>query len=280
MKLGELASVGIALSLLLTGCAGSTPKASQSPTSSATESSLAAEGALVTDETEIAAFKKAVLDSCARATKDGLIVEILSEDKTIYRAPSKQEFGSPSGADQITRIGSKYELGGWPSGDPLCGEAAWVENIDYHAKNDPSNEAGDYELRKVSEGDFQWTVHRGSPSFNPYGIQIKGGSVVRISTNNDFVYDISYGPFNADIKQAYKKTLTASGYQYMYLGDQLWGMTLAKAEAFCKKNGLTLVVAEKDNVMLMPSGTQGGPFDPKRMNLNIMSGKIVGVWPG
>jgi hypothetical protein len=32
--------------------------------------------------------------------------------------------------------------------------------------------------------------------------------------------------------------------------------------------------------MLMPSGTQGGPFDPKRMNVNIMSGKIVGVWPG
>ena len=66
----------------------------------------------------------------------------------------------------------------------------------------------------------------------------------------------------------------------MYLGDQLWGMTLAKAQAFCKKNGLKLVVAEKDNVMLMPSGTQGGPFDPKRMNVNIMSGKIVGVWPG
>jgi hypothetical protein len=123
-------------------------------------------------------------------------------------------------------------------------------------------------------------VHRGSPEFSPYEIEIKDGSVVRISTNNGFVYDISYGPFNADIKQAYKKTLTASGYQYMYLGDQLWGMTLAKAEAFCKKNGLTLVVAEKDNVMLMPSGTQGGPFDPKRMNLNIMSGKIVGVWPG
>ena len=80
--------------------------------------------------------------------------------------------------------------------------------------------------------------------------------------------------------QAYKKTLTASGYQYMYLGDQLWGMTLAKAQAFCKKNGLTFVVAEEDNVMLMPSGTQGGPFNPKRMNLNIMSGKIVGVWPG
>ena len=87
-------------------------------------------------------------------------------------------------------------------------------------------------------------------------------------------------PFNAEIKQAYKKTLTASGYQYMYLGDQLWGMTLAKAQAFCKKHGLKLVVAEKDNVMLMPSGTQGGPFDPKRMNLNIMGGKIVGVWPG
>jgi hypothetical protein len=280
MNLGKLSVAAIALTLALSGCASSTPKASQSPTSSATESSLAAEGVVVTDETEIEEFKKAVLASCDRANKDGLIVDILSEGETIYRAPSKQEIGSPSGADQITRIGSKYQLGGWPSGDPLCGEALWVENINDHAKNDPSNEAGDYELRKVSEGDFQWSVHRGSPSFNPYGIQIKDGSVVQISTNNGFVYDISYGPVNAEIKQAYKKTLTASGYQYMYLGDQLWGMTLAKAQAFCKKNGLKLVVAEEDNVMLMPSGTQGGPFDPKRMNVNIMSGKIVGVWPG
>ena len=235
-------AAAIAVTLALSGCASSTPKASQSPTSSATESSVAAGGDVVTNEAEIEAFKKAVLDSCDRANKDGLIVDILSEGETIYRAPSSQD-GSPSGADQITRIGSKYQLGGWPSGDPLCGEALWVENINDHAKNDPSNEAGDYELRKVSEGDFQWSVHRGSPSFNPYGIQIKDGSVVQISTNNGFVYDISYGPFNAEIKQAYKKTLTAAGYQYMYLGDQLWGMTLAKAQAFCKKNGLKLVVA-------------------------------------
>ena len=277
MKIGKLASVGIALALVLTGCASPSPKASQSPTSTPSETTAA--GTPITDEKTIQAFMDTVTKSCERAKEFGLAVEIPDRNEAIFTSATKQEFSSPSGSDMITRSGTKYELGGWPSGDPLCGEAGWVKNVEHYAKDDPTNEAGDYALSQISQTEYAWTVHRGSPEFNPYAIEIKDGWVTRISANGGYVYEISYGPLSKEIQAAFKKTLAAAGHQYMHLGDQLWNMTFAQAKVFCRKHGLTLVKAEEDNVMLMPSGT-AGPFNPKRMNVNVMSGKIVGIWPG
>lgn len=286
MKLGRVAFAAIALALALAGCMSPAPSATklpEQPQASAVASPTEhenVEGKVVVDEAQVEAFTKVILASCKRANDNGLIVDIIGEDKTIYRATTLLGVASPSGSDQFTRIGSKFELGGWPDGDPLCSEAAAIQNVAYYAKNDPTNGAAKSILREVSSSEFKWAVHRGSADLNFYTVQITNALVSRIESNKGVVYEISYGPFEVQIEQTFKKVLNASGYQYMYLGDQLWEMALPKAKIFCEKNGLILAVAESDTAQIAPSGDASATFNPKRMNVNVMNGQIVGVWPG
>ena len=273
---------GVLAVVLLTGCApGPTPSGSPSP-SSTPSASPSSNVKVVTGEPKVDEFIAILNASCKQGQNVGLAVAIPKEKQTTYAFPQADYFTYGQPWNMMTKTTDGYEIGGWFSvdGDIVCTEAAYANRL--APKDTPANSDGvtfKYKYVEVKPGTVDWSVNRQSSSLSPVRITHSDGLVTSVEfLTTKYLFEVSYGPFAKAVNDAYKATLVSSAQQYMYLSPPLWGMTLAKAKAYCKKNGLTVVVGMKDGEDFFPSGPPGGISDPKRMIVNIMSGEIVGVW--
>ena len=281
---------GVLAVVLLTGCApsptpsglpspSSTPSASPSP-SSTPSASPSSNVKVVTGEPEVDEFIAILNASCQQGQNVGLAVAIPKEKQTTYAFPQSDYFVYGQSWNMMTKTTDGYEIGGWFDGDVLCNEARLANRV--VPKGTPPNSNGvvfKYKYVETKPGTVDWSVNREMQSFDPVRFTYVNGLVTSVEfSTTKYVFKTSYGPFSKTIKDAYQAALVSSAQQYMYLSPPLWGMTLANAKKYCKKNGLTVVVGMKDGEDFFPSGPPGGISDPKRMIVNIMSGKIVGVW--
>lgn len=271
-------SAGVLAVILLTGCATSNaPDASPSltPSSSPTSSSSAITGEPVVDD-----FIAILNASCKKGKDVGLAAYIPKNKQTTYAFPQSDSFVYGQQWTMMTKTTRGYEVGGWIDGDPVCEEAGYARRV--VPKGTPANANGvvfDYKYVEVKPGTVEWSVYRQAPSFDAVRISYANGLVTSIEyLETKYVFEISYGPFSKAINDAFKAVLISSGQQYMYLTPPMFGMTLAKAKAYAKTKGLTVIVGIEDGEEFYPSGPPGGVSDPKRMIVNIMGGEIVGVW--
>ena len=274
------ASAAVIAVVLLTGCApGPTPSGSPSP-SSTPSASPSSTVKVVTGEPAVDDFIAILNASCKHGQDVGLAVAVPKQKLTTYAFPQSDPFVYGQSWNMMTKTTQGYEIGGWFDGDVLCNEAGYANRV--VPRGTPPNSNGvtfKYKYVEVKPGTVDWSVHRQSQSFDPVRISFANGFVTTVEySTTKYRFDISYGPFTKTVKDAYKTSLISSAQQYMYLSPPLWGMTLAKAKVYCKKNGLTVVVGIEDGEDYFPSGPPGGISDPKRMIVNIMSGEIVGVW--
>jgi hypothetical protein len=271
-------SAGVLAVILLTGCAtNNDPDASPSltPSSSPTSSSKVITGEPVVDD-----FIAILNASCKKGKDVGLAAYIPKIKQTTYAFPQSDSLVYGQSWNMMTKTTRGYEISGWFDGDPACLEASYANRV--VPKGTPANANGvifDYKYVEVKPGTVDWSVHRQSQSFDKVRISYANGLVTSIEyLETKYVFEISYGPFSKTINDAYQTALVSSGQQYMYLTPPMFGMTLAKAKAYAKTKGLTVVVGIEDGEEFYPSGPPGGVSDPKRMIVNIMSGEIVGVW--
>ena len=113
---------------------------------------------------------------------------------------------------------------------------------------------------------------------SPSRIVIKNNLITAITQSNDYGYEFKYGPFTTAVTAAYKKALVASNQQYLPVAEAVWNMTYADARVYLQKHGLKIMLGYKDDVDLYPSGPPAGISDPKRIIVNLIDGKIVGLW--
>jgi hypothetical protein len=255
----------------------SSPSSSATPTPSPSPSSTVK---VITGEPEVDEFIAVLNASCKKGQSDGLAVAIPKMKQTTYAFAQSDFFVYGQSWNMMTKTTDGYEIGGWFDGDVLCNEAAYANRV--VPKGSAPNANGvvfKYKYVEVKPGTVDWSVNREMRSFDPVRFTFVNGLVTSAEfSTTKYVFKTSYGPFSKTIKDAYKAALVSSAQQYMYLSPPLWGMTLAQARVYCQTNGLTVVVGIKDGEDLFPSGPPGGISDPKRMIVNIMSGKIVGVW--
>ncbi len=235
---------------------------------------------MVTGEPVVDEFIAILNASCKQGQTVGLAVAIPKAKQTTYAFPQSDYFVYGQSWNMMTKTTDGYEIGGWFDGDVLCNEASNANRV--VPKGTPPNANGvtfKYKYVEVKPGTVDWSVNREMRSFDPVRFTFVNGLVTSVEfSTTKYVFKTSYGPFSKTIKDAYQAALVSSAQQYMYLSPPLWGMTLTQAKAYCKKKGLTVVVGIEDGEDYFPSGPPGGISDPKRMIVNIMSGKIVGVW--
>ncbi len=279
---------------MLTGCApgptpmpssstSTTPTTSSSPSSSATPTpspSPSSTVKVVTGEIEVDEFIAVLNASCKQGQSVGLSVVIPKVKQTYYQFPQPDIWVYEQSWNMMIKTTDGYEIGGWDDGDVLCNEAAHANRV--VPKGSAPNQYGvvfKYKYVEIKPGTVDWSVNREFQSFDPVRFTFANGLVTSVEyPTTKYVFKTSYGPFSKTIEDAYQAALISSAQQYMYLSPPLWGMTLAEAKAYCKKNGLTVLVGMKDGQDLYPSGPPGGISDPKRMIVYILSGKISGVW--
>ena len=270
---GKLAAL-LASAILLSGCAG---QSNSTPTPTPT---VSLEIKARTGNPDADRLIATLIASCELSKKQDFAVETPSLNSTIYSfaMPSK-----PLPLDdvlhQMAKKDGKYEVSGWPDGNPLCGEAMYADRV--VPLGSPKNNDGivfDYIIKKVSDNVFDWTIYRDSQYRRPYRITLEDNLVRSMKTDNGLVFNFSYDPLPASLEKIHQKILVEANMQYLALGEQMWDMTVPEAKAFCKKHGLTLLVGAEDGTYLFPSGPPGGKSDPKRMIVNTSDGKIVGVW--
>jgi hypothetical protein len=263
-------SAAVVAALLLTGCApGPTPSASPSSTVK-----------VITGEPEVDEFISILNASCKQGQKVGLAVAIPKNKATTYAFPQSDYFVYEQPWNMMTKTPDGYQIGGWSfDGDVLCNEAAIANRV--VPKGSAPNQYGEvfnYKYVEVKPGTVDWSVQREFQSFDPVRFSFANGLVTSVEyPTSKYVLKYSYGPFSKTVDDAYEAALISSGNQYMYLSPPLWGMTLSQAKAYCKKNGLTVVVGVKDGDVFFPSGPPGGISDPKRMIVFIYDGIISGV---
>lgn len=274
MTWGKLGALAVAL-LTLVGCSNTTPR----PTPSPTVEKLVVKK--ITGDAEADRIIAILKSSCDRGKRNGLETYITQTKKTIWAFPQPNFAYSFEWWSQMVDSKGKTELGGWVSGDIVCYESIFAERVvPAGSKPNAQGVTFNYKLVKINDTTFDWSMHRESPDFGTARYTIEGETLkaIRTAGENPFDYQISYGPFPSDIQEKYQKALIAANAQYMYLTPPMYGMTLEQAKAYCKKNGLTLLVAGEDEEMFYPSGPPGGKSDPKRMMVNILNGQISGVW--
>ncbi len=272
MVWGKLATI-VATTLLLAGCSGA-PVAK--PTESPTPTLVVKPQTGDPDADRIIAALSA---SCRLGKSKGMAIEVPSKKEIIYTLPMP---ANPLTLDTflhtLTYVNGAYSLSGWPSDDPPCFEANYAERV--VAKGSPKNSNGvvfDYILKKIDDNTYDWAVYRQSAERSFTRIKIENGLVSSLGMWGE-KFKITYGPLGAQLEAERKKALVAENVQYLDIGQHVWEMSFAEAKAYLKKRGLTILVGMEDGVDYYPSGPPGGKSDPKRMIVNIMDGKIVGVW--
>jgi hypothetical protein len=268
-KLGAIA----ATTLLLAGCSGGTT-ATQTPSPTSTLVANSQTGDPAADK-----LIEIIKRSCALGQSKGMAIYVPNRKETIYSFPVEAGASQLDDLNYMTLSGGKYEIAGWPGGDPLCVASMYVERL--VPIGSPENADGvvfDYELKKIDESTYDLGLYQQSSirSFTRY--HFEDNLITSMKWDNGYSFSITYGPLDQKINAARQKALVEEGMQYLPIGQKVWGMTLAEAKVYLKKQGLTLLVGGKDGEYFFPSGPPGGKSDPKRMIVNIMEGKIVGVW--
>jgi hypothetical protein len=263
-----------AIVLLLSGCTASPNPASTPPASTLVVTRVTGDP----EADRIIAILKA---SCERGKTDGLIVTESKTNTKHYLFPRKSEYGFQEWWNEMTEVSGQFELGGPPNSDLVCTESMFASRV--VPKGSKPNENGvtfKYELAKISDSTFDWSMHRESPDFTTSRYTIEGDTLVSIAYMSDtkFEYQIGFGPFSGKIQDEHKRALKAAHAEYLYLTPPMYGMSFAEAKAYCKKHGLKIVLGGKDDELFYPSGAPGGKSDPKRMFVNVLDGVIVGVW--
>jgi hypothetical protein len=133
-------------------------------------------------------------------------------------------------------------------------------------------------LKKVDDSTYDLGLYGQSPTLTFARYHFEGDRITWMKWDKGYLFEITYGPLSEELKSARQKALVEEGLQYLPVGQKVWGMTLPEAEVYVKKQGLTIVVGMEDGIEYFPSGPPEGKSDPKRMIVNIMDGKIVGVW--
>lgn len=291
------ATVSALIVLMLSGCnaaidpsanptSQTTPTSKTTPTvpSSATPSAPPSSNLVIkkiTGDAEADWFIAVLNASCEAGKTRGLAAYVKNRHTTIYSLPVKDEWSYGMQWTMFTKTSGNVTVGGWPDGDVVCNEAGYASRV--VAKGSPANNDGvvfDYKLVKVSDSTFDWSDYRQSSDFRPVRFTVENDLVskIKMPEKDGYEYRIGYGPFSSQLNKSFQAALVEANAQYLYLSPPLWGMTLAQAEAYCKKHGLTVVVGEEDGVDNFPSGPPGGKSDPKRMIVNLMRGTIFGVW--
>lgn len=272
MYWGKLSAI-LATTGLLAGCAtGTTALQTPSPTSTLVAKSQ-------TGDPAADKLIEIIKESCALGQSKGMAIYIPKEKETIYSFPVESGASQPDNLNQMTLRGGKYEIAGWPDGDPLCLASMYVERL--VPKGSPANADGvvfDFELKKIDESTYDLGLYQQSSTRSFTRYHFEENLITSMKRENGYSFSITYGPLDQKISAARQKALVEEGMQYLPIGQKVWGMTLAEAKVYLKKHGLTLLVGGKDGEYFYPSGPPGGKSDPKRMIVNIMEGKIVGVW--
>lgn len=263
----------VATTALLAGCAGS-PAAKTTPTP--TETSLVKSQ---TGDQEADRLINIIGASCKLAQDNGMSVYIPKSKETIFSFAPEAGGQQNDYLNQLTFSKGKYGIGGWPDGDPLCLASMYAERL--VPKGSSENEQGvvfDFVLNKIDASTYDLGMFMQSPTRSFTRFQVEGNLVTSMEWDNGLVFEITYGPLDRKMRDIRQKVLVEEGLQYLPVGQKVWGMTLAEAKVYLKKQGLTLLVGGKDGEYYYPSGPPGGKSDPKRMIVNIMDWKIVGVW--
>ncbi len=217
--------------------------------------------------------------SCKLGQANGMAIHIPSTKQTIYSFPPKAGENQYDYLNQMTLAKGKYGIGGWPDGDPLCLASAYVERlVPIGSHKNADGVVFDYVLKKVDSQTYDLGTFDQSPTRTFTRYHFEGDLITSMRWENDLSFEITYGPLDKKLVAARQKALIAAGLQYLPVGNNIFDMTLAEAKVYLKKHGLTLLVGMQDGVDFYPSGPPGGKSDPKRMVVNIMDGKIVGVW--
>lgn len=263
-----------AATLLLAGCAGA-PTDGAKPSTSPTPTLVIKSQ---TGDPEADKLIAIIHASCKLGTAKGMAIYNLNEKKTIYSFPGEVGPGQEY-LNEMTLSKGAYGIGGWPDGDPLCMASMYAERL--VPKGSAKNENGvvfDYVLKKVDDSTYDLGMYQQSPTLFYSRFHLEANLVTSIKWHNGYSFDITYGPLGQKLVAERQKALVAQGLQYLPVGSKIFGMTLAEAKVYLKKHGLTLLLGGKDNVDFYPSGPPGGKSDPKRMIVNVLDGKIVGVW--
>lgn len=263
----------VATTALLAGCAGS-PAAKTTPTPTETFLALSQTG-----DPEADKLITIIRASCKLSQDNGMSVYIPNRKDTIYSFAPEAGGQQNDYLNQLTLSKGKYGIGGWPDGDPLCLASMYAERLVPNGSS--KNEQGvvfDFVLNKIDDSTYDLGMFQQSPTRSFTRFHVEGNLVTSMKWDNGYVYEITYGPLDRKMRDIRQKVLVAEGLQYLPVGQKVWGMTLAEAKVYLKKQGLTLLVGGKDGEYYYPSGPPGGKSDPKRMIVNIMDGKIVGVW--
>ncbi|MEN9730883.1 MAG: hypothetical protein RL488_193 [Actinomycetota bacterium] len=259
-----------ATTLLLAGCAGS-PTAKSTPTPTLVVKSQ-------TGDPEADKLIAIIHASCKRGTAEGMAIYNPNEKKTIYSFPGQVGPGQEY-LKEMTLSKGDYGIGGWPEGDPLCMASMYVERlVPKGSAKDANGVVFDYVLKKIDESTFDLGMYQQSPTLFHTRFHLEGNLVTSLKWQNGYLFNITYGPLDQKLVAIRQKAMVEQGLQYLPVGSNIYGMTLAEAKVYLKKHGLTLLVGAKDNQDYFPSGPPGGKSDPKRMIVNVIDGKIVGVW--
>jgi len=277
MNWGRVAATALA-ALMLSGCSANSAPTSK-PTQSASQSS-SLQIKKITGDPEADRLIAILNASCTKGRADGLAVELSGKKGTIYSFPAVDALSFEQVWSMMTKKGNEWAFGGWADGDVVCNEAGFANRV--VPKGTPANSEGvvfDYQLKKVDEDTYDWSVFRQSPEFSPVRLTLKDDLISAVEYKDNMAsYAVAYGPFDDAVTESYREALVESGQQYLYLGQHIYGMTLFQAKAYCKKHGLTILVGAENGEMLYPSGPPEGRSDPKRMLVSIEGGEIVWVW--
>jgi hypothetical protein len=264
----------IGATLLLAGCSGA-PTEVDKPSASSTPSLVVKSQ---TGDPEADKLIAIVHASCKLGTARGMSIYNPNEKKTIYSFPGHVGPGQEY-LNEVTLSKGEYGIGGWPEGDPLCMASMYVERL--VPKGSAKNVNGvvfDYVLKKVDDSTYDLGMYQQSSTRFYTRFHIENNLVSSLKWENGYLFNINYGPLDQKVIAARQKALVEQGLQYLPVGSNIYGMTVAEAKAYLKKHGLTLLLGGKDNVLFYPSGPPGGKSDPRRMIVNVLDGKIVGVW--